>query len=113
MTALIDLRRYLEIVEFLQHRQRQAHDEGGNDRPPFWLDATNDWVRERLGYTLDDPELDYFIAGVNVLAGNFVKAGYWIDEPSRPDLDEQVWLFYRAWVDHYGPLYPTSPTFSP
>jgi hypothetical protein len=106
-----DLRRYLEITEFLQLQQRSSETNVGRDRAPSWGDATNEWVRKELGFTLEDPQLSYFIDGVNLLAGNFIKAGYWIDEQRDPVLDREVWLFYRAWVDHYGPIYPTDPAF--
>jgi hypothetical protein len=87
-----DLRDYLRIVEFLQNQQKPDTD------MPFWLEATNDWAVEALGLQRNGDEHEYFVSGVNLLAGNFIKGGHWLRLAENTKLDRQVWLFYRAWV---------------
>lgn len=107
MAAPIDLRRYGTAVEFLQERQRRVEGQAlGPDRQPQWGDVTNEWAREHL--RLEGDQLEYFIDGLNLVAGGVhAKTRHWLDLARDDDLDEEIWLFVRAWLDHYGPLYDT------
>lgn len=97
----VDLRMYARLLDFLAEDAR-----GRESGQPFWREATNAWAHEQL--RLEGDELEYFLAAVTRLGGHPWKGNDWDAMADDEDLDRLVWTFHRAWVDRYGPLYPST-----